>query len=256
MTEAAGRLAGRAALVTGAGRGIGRAIALLFAREGAEVTVVDREATLAEGVAAEIAAAGGRAFAQPADVSDERAMQALAATVGARTDRLHALVNNAGIARRRHFQRLTQADWDAVFATNFTGAVQCTRALLPLLRRAGDASIVNIASITLRQEGARLSAYAASKGALASLSHSLALDLAPDGIRVNYIAPGFIRTDMTERYVAKYLFRQYLKFRTPLGRAGEPEDVARAALFLASPDSSFVTGTGLVVDGGLTLRAI
>lgn len=256
MSEAAGRLAGRTALVTGAGRGIGRAIARLFAREGAEVAVVDRDPALAEAVAGEIAAAGGRAFAHDADVSDEAAIEALATAIGRRTDRLHALVNNAGIVRRRHFKRLTRADWDAILDTNFIGAVQCTRSFLPLLRGAAGASVVNIASITVRQEGVRLSAYAASKGALESLTKSLALDLGRDRIRVNYISPGFIRTDMTERYMSKWLFRKYLEYRLPLGRPGDPEDVAKAALFLASPDSDYMTGTGLVVDGGLTLRAI
>ncbi len=126
----------------------------------------------------------------------------------------------------------------------------------PLLKQQPGSKVVNIASVEVFRHSRKLSAYAASKGALASLSRSLALELAPHAIHVNYICPGFIRTEMTRRYADRWLTRKIVEHRTPLGRMGEPEDVARVALFLASPDSDFVTGEGIVVDGGLTLRGV
>src|SRR5262249_1215360 len=146
--------------------------------------------------------------------------------------------------------------WDRVLATNLKGAMLCTQQALPLLRRQRGGKVVNVASVEVFRHSRKLSAYAASKGALASLSRSLALELAPDGIHVNYICPGFIRHEMTRRHVERWLTRKIVEQRTPLGRIGEPEDVARVALFLASADSDFVTGEGIVVDGGLTLRAL
>ena len=169
---------------------------------------------------------------------------------------LDILVNNAGIAIRRSFARLREDEWDRVLATNLKGAMLCTQKALPLFERARGGKVVNIASVEMFRHSRKLSAYAASKGALASLSRSLALELAPRAIHVNYICPGFIRTDMTRRWAERWLTRKIVEHRTPLGRLGEPEDVARVALFLASSDSDFVTGEGIVVDGGLTLRAV
>ena len=139
--------------------------------------------------------------------------------------------------------------------TNLKGAMLCTQRTLPLLTQERGAKVVNIASVAMFRHSRKLAAYAASKGALASLSRSLALELAPHGICVNYISPGFIRTEMTKGYAERWIARKLVEHRTPLGRMGEPDDVARVALFLASPESDFVTGEGIVVDGGLTLRA-
>jgi NAD(P)-dependent dehydrogenase (short-subunit alcohol dehydrogenase family) len=250
------RLASKHALITGAGSGIGRSISVLFAREGARVAAVDRDRRRAEETRRAIEAEGGVALALTAEVSSGDSVERLLEEIRERWGALDILVNNAGVAIRRSFARLREAQWDEILATNLKGAVLCTQKALPLLRRQRGSKVVNIASIEVFRHGRKLSAYAASKGALASLSRSLAVELAPDGIHVNYICPGFIRTDMTRRYAERWLTRKIVEHRTPLGRMGEPEDVARVALFLASSDSDFVTGEGIVVDGGLTLRGL
>jgi NAD(P)-dependent dehydrogenase (short-subunit alcohol dehydrogenase family) len=168
---------------------------------------------------------------------------------------LHILVNNAGIAGRKMFEQMTASDWQRVWDTNLTGALHCTRSALPLLKKQGG-KIVNIASVEVFSHSRKMSAYSASKGALASLSRTLAVELAPHKINVNYICPGFIRTEMTKPYWQRWLFRKYLLRVTPLGRMGESEDVAKVAAFLASNGADFVTGQGIVVDGGLTLRSL
>jgi 3-oxoacyl-[acyl-carrier protein] reductase len=241
--------------VTGAGAGIGRSIACLFAREGAAVAVLDRDAARATRTRDEIDRAGGTALALVADVSRSEAVDSVFQAVGARWGALDVLVNNAGIAPRRSLERLPPAQWEAVVATNLTAVLRCTQAALPLLRRGASPKIVNIASIAAFRHARRLGAYSASKGGLISLSRHLALELGRDGIHVNYICPGLIRTDMTEPIAGRWLLRRYVERRTPLGRPGTPEDVARVAVFLASPDSDFVTGQGITVDGGLTLPA-
>ena len=250
------RLEAKHAVVTGAGAGIGRSIALLFAREGAHVVVVDREQARAQATAREIEEHGGDAVALAADVSQADSVERLFVEVRKQLGSVHILVNNAGIAVRRSFEKLREDQWDLILATNLKGAVLCTQRALPLLKRPPGGKVVNIASVEVFRHSRKLSAYAASKGALASLSRSLALELAPHAIHVNYICPGFIRTEMTRRYAERWLTRKLVEHRTPLGRMGEPEDVARVALFLASRDSDFVTGEGIVVDGGLTLRAL
>ena len=250
------RLEARRALVTGAGTGIGRAIASLFAREGARVAALDQDGASAERTRREIEAAGGTALALTADVTRADEVEGAIALIDRRWSGLDILVNNAGIAIRRSFARIREEQWDRLMATNFKGAVLCTQKAIPLLRRQRGSKVVNVASVEVFRHSRKLAAYAASKGALASLSQSLAVELAPDGIHVNYICPGFIRTEMTRRYAERWLTRQILQRRTPLGRLGEPEDVARVALFLASSDSDFVTGEGIVVDGGLALRSV
>jgi NAD(P)-dependent dehydrogenase (short-subunit alcohol dehydrogenase family) len=250
-----GRLDAKDALVTGAAAGIGRAIALRFAAEGARVVAVDVDRSGAERTAKEIAERGGRALHLSADVGDRESVGRLFAEVASRLGALHILVNNAGIALRRRFEHFPPADWERVWSVNLMGAVWCTQAAVPLLRREPPGKVVNVASIEVSRHVRKLSAYAASKGALASLSRSLALELAPDGIQVNYLCPGFIRTEMTRPYLDRWLFRKYVEHRTPGGRLGEPDDVAKVAVFLASSDADFVTGEGITVDGGLTLRA-
>jgi NAD(P)-dependent dehydrogenase (short-subunit alcohol dehydrogenase family) len=252
---AQGRLAGRRAVVTGAGAGIGRGIARLFAREGAAVAVIDRDAARATRTRDEIREAGGTVVALTADVSRGDAVDSVFSAVGAEWGGLDVLVNNAGIARRRSLERLPLAQWEAVMATNLTAVLLCTQAALPLLRRGASPKIVNIASIAAFRHSRRLGAYSASKGGVISLSRHLALELARDGIHVNYICPGLIRTEMVEPVIGRWLLRRYVERRTPLGRLGTPDDVARVAVFLASPDSDFVTGQGITVDGGLTLPA-
>ena len=248
-------LADKTALVTGAGDGIGKAVALHFAAEGARVAVLDLRADAAQKTRAEIEQRGGTAVALAADVGDPDAVQRAMDDVAKQMGTLHVLVNNAGIAGRKMFAQMTDADWQRVWDTNLNGALHCIRSALPLLKKQGG-KIVNIASVEVFSHSRKLSAYSASKGALASLSRTLAVELAPDKITVNYICPGFIRTEMTRPYWQRWLFRRYILRVTPLGRMGEAEDVAKVAAFLASSAADFVTGQGIVVDGGLTLRSL
>ena len=248
-------LADKTALVTGAGGGIGKAIALRFAAEGARVAVVDANGEAARQACEEIRQHGDSAIALTADVCDAAAVQRALDELARQLGTLHILVNNAGIAGKKMFEQMTPADWQRVWDTNLTGALHCIRGALPLLKKQGG-KIVNIASVEVFSHSRKLSAYAASKGALASLSRTLAVELAPHRINVNYICPGFIRTEMTRAYWQRWLFRKYVLRVTPLGRMGEPEDVAQVAAFLASPAADFVTGQGIVVDGGLTLRSL
>jgi len=251
----AARLDGKVALVTGGGSGIGKATALLFAREGARVAVLELVKSRADETCAEIRQQGGTGLALSADVGDATAVDQAFQTLEREFGSLDVLVNNAGLARKKLFDQMSQEEWDKLWNTNLTGVLHCTRRALPLLKRR-KGKIINIASVQVFSHSRKLTAYAASKGALAGLSRTLAVELGPHGICVNYICPGFIRTEMTLRYSKRWLFRKYLERQTPLGRMGEPEDVARAALFLASPDSDFITGEGITVDGGLTLRAL
>jgi len=253
-TPLMGRLDGKRALVTGAGGGIGRSIAALFAREGARVAVLDINPTAAQETCRQIDSQGGHALSLAADVGNSAQVAEALTRLGHEFGGLEILVNNAGISRRALFENLSDRDWEDAISTNLKGAIHCTRSALPLLKRQPGGKIINIASVTLSHHSRRLSAYSATKGALASLSRSLALELGPHSICVNYICPGYIRTEMTRPFHSRWLFRKYVERRTPLGRFGEPEDVARVALFLASPDSDFVTGAGITVDGGLTLR--
>ncbi len=212
-----GRLEGKHAVVTGAGAGIGRSIAVLFAREGARVAVVDRERARAEDTCREIEQHGGSALALAADVSKAESVEHLVREAGEHFGTLHILVNNAGIAVRRSFEKLREEQWDRVLATNLKGAVLCTQKALPLLKQQPGSKVVNIASVEVFRHSRKLSAYAASKGALASLSRSLALELAPHAIHVNYICPGFIRTEMTRRYADRWLTRKIVDPRTSPG---------------------------------------
>jgi 3-oxoacyl-[acyl-carrier protein] reductase len=248
-------LADKAALVTGAGGGIGKAIALQFAAEGARVAVLDAEVEAARAACEEIKGQGHSAIALAADVGDAAAVQRAVDDLARQLGTLDILVNNAGIASRKMFEQMSATDWQRVWDTNLNGALHCTRSALPLLKKQGG-KIVNIASVEVFSHSRKLSAYAASKGALAGLSRTLAVELAPHKINVNYICPGFIRTEMTRLYWQRWLFRRYVARVTPLGRMGEAEDVAKVAAFLASPAADFVTGQGIVVDGGLTLRSL
>jgi 3-oxoacyl-[acyl-carrier protein] reductase len=252
----ANRIANKIATVTGGARGIGRSTALLFAQEGATVVILDRDGGGAERTCHEIEQAGGAALALETNVADAQSVTNAFALITEKFGKLDALVNNAGIAKGKLFEHMTPDEWESVWQTNLQGTITCTQAAIPLLKKGLKPRVINIASILARAHSKKLSAYSASKGAVANISRTLACELGSLDIRVNYIMPGFIRTDMTESLVSKRLYRKVIEWRTPLKRLGKPADVAKVALFLASSDSDFITGEGITVDGGLMLHAI
>ena len=246
------RLAGRVALVTGAGNGIGQAIATLFAAEGAHVYVTDVDGAAAESAAQGIVAAGGAATPITADVSRGQDVTAMFRAVAGAHNRLHILVNNAGINVRSDFRHMTDADWVRIREVNLDGVVRVARDGFELLRLSGKGSLINVASVMTHRGLRQLASYSATKGAVAALTRALAVEYAPFDIRVNTLAPGFIETALTERVLRNQVFNKALIDRTPMRRFGAPVDVARAALFFASDDAGFVTGAELAVDGGMT----
>lgn len=245
------RLAGRVALVTGAGNGIGRAIAERFATEGAHVYVTDVDGEAAGRIAQAICAAGFGATAVAVDVSRGQDVQSMFRAVGSGHGKLDILVNNAGINVRADFRHLTDADWVKLREVNLDGVVRVARDGFELLRLSGNGSLINLASIMTHRGLRQLAAYSATKGAVSALTRALAVEYAPFGIRVNALAPGFIETALTERVLRNPMFNKALIDKTPMRRFGTGADVAGAALFFASADSAFVTGAELAVDGGM-----
>ncbi len=245
-------LAGRAALVTGASRGIGKAIALRLARDGARVAcVASRVENAAETVAACVECAGeGAARAFGVDVADTAAVAELVGAIQKELGGLDVLVNNAGITRDGLLMRMSEADFDRVLDVNLKGAFNFMRAAArPLMRSSGR--IVNISSVVGLTGNAGQANYAASKAGLVGLTRSVAKELAGRGVCVNAVAPGFIDTDMTGALDEKA--REELVKRIPLGRIGRPEEIAELVAFLAGPAGAYITGQTLVVDGGLSL---
>jgi 3-oxoacyl-[acyl-carrier protein] reductase len=245
------QLANQVAVVTGAGRGIGRAIALAFAGEGADVVCVSRTAENAEKVAAEVRATGRRAWAHAVDVADSAAVTTATERIVKETTRVDILVNNAGITRDGLLMRMSDADWDAVLNTNLKGAFHFTRALARGFIRQRTGRIINVASVIGLMGNAGQCNYAASKAALLGFTKSVAREFASRGITVNALAPGFTETDMTDGLTPE--LKQNILKQVPLGRFGQPEDLARAAVFLASPGAAYITGQVLVVDGGMVM---
>jgi NAD(P)-dependent dehydrogenase (short-subunit alcohol dehydrogenase family) len=246
------RLAGRIAVVTGAGAGIGRAIADLFAAEGAEVYVTDLSGEAAVMVAKAIEMRGQRAIPMTTDVSRGQDVTALFREIGKAHGRIDVLVNNAGLNVRSDFRHLSDADWTKIREVNLDGVVRVARDGFELMRASGRASLVNVASIMGHRGLRQLAGYSATKGAVSALTRALAVEYAPYGIRVNALAPGFIETALTERVLKNPAINKALIDQTPLKRFGTSEDVARAALFFASDESAFVTGAELAVDGGMS----
>ena len=246
------RLAGRTALVTGAAAGIGRAVAAVFAAEGAHVVIADVNATAAEAAAAEIAALGQHATAIPTDVSRGQDVTHLFRTIAVSHGRLDVIVNNAGLNVRSDFRHMTDADWVKIREVNLDGVVRIARDGFDLLKASGRGSLINIASIMGHRGMRQLAGYSATKGAVIALTRALAVEFAPFGIRVNALSPGFVETALTERILRNPVFEKALLDQTPLRRFGTGEDIARAALFLASDDAAFVTGAELAVDGGMS----
>lgn len=242
------RLLGRATVVTGATRGIGRAIALAFAREGADVLVNGRDATAGHAVCAEIAALGRRTVWHRADLGRVDEARGIVTAALAAFGRLDVLVNNAGLFERKPALEMEEADWDRLLDVNLKGAFFCAQAAGRVMRGRGGV-IVNVASDAAWSGGLNPCAhYAASKAGMVSITRSLAKELAPHGIRVNALAPGLITTEMGGTAGSTLP-----DLRIPLGREGTPEEVATAVVFLASDEASYVTGATLNLSGGLFL---
>jgi len=244
------RLTEKTAIVTGASRGIGRAIALALAAEGARVVVnYSRNADAADEVVARIAAANGEAIAVQADVADPSQVGALLAATQARFGGIHILVNNAGITRDKLVLRMTVDDWDAVLDTNLKGAFLCAKAVAPVLLKQRSGVIVNVSSVIGRVGQAGQVNYSASKAGMIGMTKALAREFGPRNVRVNAVAPGFIETDMTDALKPEQ--REAAMKQIPLGRFGAAEDVARVVVFLCSEDAAYVQGEVITVDGGL-----
>ncbi|MFB3908299.1 MAG: SDR family NAD(P)-dependent oxidoreductase [Candidatus Eisenbacteria bacterium] len=247
-------LTGRVALVTGGSRGIGAACCRLFAQAGCDVAInYRRRADLALAVAGDVERAGRRALTVGADVADPARVDLMLQRVAQELGRLDFLVNNAGIWTEGSIDTMTDADFWRMIQVNLAGTFHTCRAAVPLLRRVEGAAIVNVASTAGQRGEAHHGHYAASKGAVLSLTKSLAVELGPRGIRVNAVAPGWIRTDMTEEALRPERIAESLKEPIPLGRPGEPEDVAAPVVFLCSPLARHITGATLNVNGGAVL---
>ncbi|SDT28112.1 SDR family NAD(P)-dependent oxidoreductase [Microterricola viridarii] len=248
------RLADKNAIVTGGAGGIGRATALAFAAEGARVAVVDLRADAADAVAAEIRANGGSAIAVAADVSSEADIQRVIATTLAEFGGVDVVFNNAGIIRRTTAVETTAEEWDLVFGVNVKSIFLMCKHIVPVMAAAGGGSIVNTGSGWGLKGGGQAISYCASKGAVLNMTRALAIDHGPQGIRVNSVNPGDVNTGMLLEE-ARQLDQDAQAFLAesadrPLGRMGEPNEIAAAVVWLASDESSYVTGSALVVDGG------
>jgi 3-oxoacyl-[acyl-carrier protein] reductase len=239
------------AVVTGAGRGIGRAIALKFAAEGAYIAAVSRTAENAEKVAGEIRALGRKAWAYSVDVADSSAVAAAAEKILADTGKVDILVNNAGITRDGLLMRLSEQDWDAVLDTNLKGAFSFTKAFSRAFLKQRSGRVINISSVIGLIGNAGQCNYAASKAALLGFTKAVAREFASRGVTVNALAPGFIETDMTA-VLTPELKADLLK-RIPLNALGQADDIAAAALFLAGQGARYITGQVLTVDGGMVM---
>jgi 3-oxoacyl-[acyl-carrier protein] reductase len=241
-------LSGKVALVTGASRGIGAAIARTLAAQGATVVAAARGSHADAGVA-EIVAAGGKAHAVSLDVTDPATVEAVVSGALAAHGRIDVLVNNAGIARDQLMMRMKRDDWDAVIATNLTAAFTCTQAVLRSMIKQRGGRIITISSVVGQMGNAGQVNYAASKAGLIGLSKALAREVASRGITVNVVAPGLIDTDMTRALGAE--MSGAWTSRIPIGRLGTPEDVANAVCFLASDEAAYITGQVVAVNGGM-----
>jgi NAD(P)-dependent dehydrogenase (short-subunit alcohol dehydrogenase family) len=252
------RLDGRVALVTGAGEGLGRGCALALAAAGAQVFINDKNATTGEDTAERIRALGGVAHFLAADVAEAHDVATMFQTVALRTRGLHILVNNAGFNLFKGIQETQLEEWEAVLQVDATGVYIVTKAALPLLKAAGQASVINIASVHASLTVPYMTAYAAAKGAVLAMGRSLAQELGPFGIRVNTVSPGFMDTPLLQRWLATEADPAATMARVnsyhPLGRIGTPTDIGNLVTFLAGDESAFITGANILLDGGLTTR--
>jgi len=254
-----GRVQGRVAIVTGAAKGIGKAAAILLGHEGAMVAVTDVDERAGRAVAKAIREDGGQAQFWPLDVGNEEAVRTTVAEIHDHYERLHILVNNAGISgANKPTHEVTDEEWDRVMQVNVKGVFYCTKYAVPFLQEAGGGSIINLSSIYGLVSAPDVPPYHASKGAVRLMTKTDALLYADDNIRVNSIHPGFIWTPMVENHLKSSgdveAGREEVAKLHPLGHLGEPDDIAYGILYLASDESKFVTGAELVIDGGYTAR--
>lgn len=250
------RLSGKVALITGGGTGIGRACALAFSREGAQVVVAGRRKELLDAVVCEIEAAGGAALALTCDVTQAESVTAALAQSEQHFGRLNTIVNNAGAVVVATAERTSDKDWEKVIATNLTGTFLVSRGALPALRRAGGGSIANIGSVLGLVARKERAAYCAAKAGVSGLTRAMAIDHAHDKIRVNCICPTIVETELGMQSIrqapdAEAEIQRRIN-EIPLGRMGTPEDVAMMAVYLASDEASWVTGASFPLDGGVT----
>ena len=244
-------LEGKVALVTGASYGIGFAIASAFAEQGAKVCFNDINQELVDKGMAAYAAKGIKAHGYVCDVTDEPAVQAMVATIAKEVGTVDILVNNAGITRDTLLLRMKEEDWDAVLNTNLKGVFNCTKAAVKYMAKQRSGAIVNISSVVALMGNAGQANYAAAKAGILGFTRSVAKEMAARGIRVNAVTPGFIKTDMTSVLSEKVVAA--MEASIPLARLGEPEDIAKAVLFLVSDNAAYITGQTLHVDGGMVM---
>ncbi len=241
---------GRVALVTGAGRGIGRAIALALARDGADIAInYASHDQAAHEVRDQIRAMGRRAEIFKCNIADDTAVHAMGEEIRKVFPQIDILVNNAGITRDKSFVKMTHTEWDEVLNVNLKGPVQMTHLLLPSMVEKGWGRVINITSVIGQMGNFGQANYAAAKGGLDAFTKSVAREVARKGVTVNCVAPGFIRTDMTASVPEKAL--EHIKTITPMGRMGEADEIAAVVSFVASPAASFITGQEIGVNGGL-----
>ncbi|MFY9134246.1 MAG: 3-oxoacyl-ACP reductase FabG [Bacillota bacterium] len=245
------RLDGKVAIVTGSGRGLGKEAAFLFAEEGAKVVVCDINRQSAEEVALAIVDAGGEAMATMVDVTDSESVQRMVDAAMERFGTIDVLVNNAGITADAQLVKMTEDQWDRVIAVNLKGVYLCTKAVAPIMIAKGSGRIINTSSVVGIYGNFGQSNYVATKAGVIGMTKVWAKELGRKGITVNAVAPGFTMTEMMSTVPEKVLTG--IRDRTPLGRLGEPRDIAYAYLYLASNEASFVNGATIQVDGGLTL---
>ena len=247
-------LDGRVALVTGASRGLGRAMALALAQAGAKLALASRDEKLLAETAATIAAQGGEAAVFPADVSDEARVIGLEKAVVARFGRIHILINNAGINLRKPLTDFTLEEWNRVQAVNVTSAFLMCRSFIPHLKGRSYGRILNMTSMMSHVSLPGRAAYSASKAALLGLTKALALELAPDAITVNGISPGPCSTEINKALMENAELAQFFLSRIPAGRWGRPEEIGQLAVYLCSESAGFITGADIVIDGGWTAQ--
>ena len=245
-------LTGQVAIVTGAGAGIGKAIALALAKEGADVAVTDVNLEAVQQTAVEIDALGRKSYAAQSDVSDSAAVETFINAVVEKFGKIDILVNNAGITRDNLLIRMKDADWEAVLKINLTGTFNCTRAVSKIMMKQHSGRIVNMASVIGLMGNAGQANYAASKAGVIALTKSAAKELASRGILVNAIAPGFIATAMTENLPEQV--KQRMLTLIPLGRMGTDKDIAHGVRFLASDEACYITGHVLNINGGMYMQ--